>query len=179
MLKIKLETLKHEKTFEIRETLDWKEAELEGEKYLYADPVVVDLKLEFSGDRAYLSGSVKTSVIHSCDRCLEPVRIRIEGDAEAIYLPENRKKDAEKNLELTELNTTLYYDPHAEFLDLEDRVEEVVVLSIPMKVLCREDCKGLCPYCGVNLNEEPDHVCDRKTNENSPFLSLLKDKKFE
>ncbi len=179
MLKIKLESLKHEKIVEIKETLNWKEAELEGERYPYADPVDVGLKLEFLGDRLYLSGLVKTSVIHSCDRCLEPVKVEIEGDAEAIYLPERKKKNLEKNLELTELDTTLYYDPHAEFLDLEDRVEEVIVLSIPMKVLCKDDCKGLCPYCGVNLNEEPGHLCDKKTNDNSPFLSLLKDKKFE
>ncbi len=176
MLKLKLEALKHEKNLHMEEIFDWEILELNGESYPYFKPVEIVLDASFSRGRINVDGSVKTGIIHPCDRCLEPVYLEINGKIEALYLPQQKKQTyVEKSVELTELDNTFYYDPTAEFLDLEERVVEAIVIEVPIKVLCREDCKGLCPYCGINLNEHPDHVCPQKTKERSPF-AVLKDK---
>ncbi len=176
MLKIKLESLKHEKLMQINETLDWKGIELEGVFYPYDEPVKVHLKAEFLQSRIRISGSVKTVVVHPCDRCLAPVYLKIDGKIDALYLPrKKRPSHFEKSVELTSLDNTFDYDPYEEFIDVEDRIVEAILVEIPIKVLCKEDCKGLCPYCGTNLNEHPDHVCEQKTEKVSPF-SVLKEK---
>ncbi len=178
MLKLKLETLKHEKTVQIEEKLDWNFLELEGESYPYSEPVRVRIEASFLRGRIGVTGSVETVVIHPCDRCLEPVYLKINGKIDALYLPEEKKikqKRFEKSIELTELDNSFFYNPQDEFIDLEDRVIEAIVIEIPIKVLCKEDCKGLCPYCGINLNEHPDHVCEHGSKKASPF-AVLKDK---
>jgi uncharacterized protein len=58
---------------------------------------------------------------------------------------------------LNSLRNVLYYD--SDQIDLTDRIIEAIVVDIPMKVLCSENCKGLCPYCGADLNEEENHRC--------------------
>jgi uncharacterized protein len=175
MLKIKLETLRHELKLKISESLDWKELEFEGELYRYSKEVLVDLDLSLSNGRIYVQGKVKTGIIHPCDRCLEPVDVPINGSVEAVYLPSEEAK-FESDESTGEIGT-FYYDSHGDFIDLEDRVVEAIVLEIPMKVLCKPDCKGLCPHCGINLNEHPDHVCQEEEAEKSksPF-KILKDK---
>jgi len=176
MLKIKLESLKHEKIVRINESLDWKGIDLEGEFYPYDKPVNVNLKAEFFQNRIRISGFVKTVLIHPCDRCLEPVYLEINGKIDALYLPKEKKSNYfEKSIELVSLDNTFDYDQNEEFIDVEDRIVEAIVVEIPIKVLCKEDCKGLCPYCGINLNEHPDHVCEQKTEKVLPF-SVLKGK---
>ncbi len=176
MLKLKLDALKHEKTFRIEESLDWKNLELNGESYPYFKPVAVKIEATFSRGRIDVKGSVNTGIIHPCDRCLEPVYLEINGKVDALYLPEDKKtKYVEKSVELTELDNTFYYNPNDELIDLEDRVIEAIVIEVPIKVLCSEDCKGLCPYCGINLNKHPDHVCPHLEKKESPF-AILKEK---
>jgi len=173
MLKIKLESLKHNKIVRIKESLDWKGIDLEGEFYPYDKPVDVNLKCELFQSRLEVSGFVKTVVIHPCDRCLKPVYLEIDGKVDALYLPKEKNPGHfEKNVELISLDNTFYYDQHEEFIDVEDRIVEAIVVEIPIKVLCKEDCKGLCPYCGINLNDHPDHVCEQKSGKISPFSVL-------
>ncbi len=178
MLKIKFETLKHEQKIKIYETLDWKEIEVEGNVYPYSMPVKVDLDVELSMGRIYVQGNVRTQIIHPCDRCLDPVKIDINGSVENVYIPNEKVKEIE---EVMDEIGTFYYDPYMEFLDLTDRVVEAIILEIPMKVLCKPDCKGLCPHCGINLNEHPDHVCDQlqEDESESPFYVLKKKIFFE
>ncbi len=172
MLKIKLETLRHELKTKISESLKWKDLELEGNFYPYSRPIQVEAEAEFSNGRIYVHGTVKTGIIHPCDRCLEPVDISINGKIEFFYLPKESKRSEE---DFSTDAGTSYYDPHDDFIDLEDNVLGTIVLEIPMKVLCKPDCKGLCPHCGTNLNEHPDHVCKDEADQNekkSPFYIL-------
>ncbi len=176
MLKLKLEALKHDKILHIEEVLDWKELGLNGEIYPYYEPVKVKIEASYSNGRIHVEGSVKTGIIHPCDRCLEDVRVSINGKVEALYLPrEKRSGHVEKSVELTDLENVFYYEIQDDFIDLEDRVMEAIVIEVPPKVLCKEDCKGLCPNCGVNLNVHPDHVCKfAEERDNSPFAILKK-----
>ena len=58
-------------------------------------------------------------------------------------------------------------------LDVTDWAREAVALQFPTQVLCREDCRGLCPQCGVNLNEHPDHAHEQPTDSRWDALKDL------
>ena len=97
-----------------------------------------------------------------CARCLEPVRIPLAGDFDLIYRPISVETEAGEHA-ITEDETEIgYYEKNG--LLLEDAVREQVLLNLPGRALCREECKGLCPRCGANRNvtecgcveEQPD-----------------------
>jgi uncharacterized protein len=85
-----------------------------------------------------------------CARCVEPVPVPLAGEFDLIFRPQDADADARERaitLDETEIG---YYEQSG--LPLEDVVREQVLLSLPARTLCKEDCKGLCPRCGQNLN---------------------------
>ena len=120
--------------------------------------------LSFSG-RAYdLSGFVKlggkvTAVLDApCARCLEPVREAFSVDVEYSVIRDG--EESEEDALIAE----------GEKIDLGSLAEEILFTNLPLRLLCREDCKGLCPICGKNLNEEP---CRCEPKEIDPRLAVL------
>jgi len=99
-----------------------------------------------------LCGRLQAGLELQCARCLEPVPQEISRDFELLYRP--RGADAGRDeLSVTDAEAEIgYYD--GEGILLEDVLREQVLLALPLKVTCREDCKGLCPHCGRNLNQE-------------------------
>jgi len=102
-----------------------------------------------SGDTIYVRGELAAKINQECGRCLEPATIPIGGDFVYTLVP--AKVEVAKDLELTaqELETSYY---RGDFIDLTPIICEQIVLQAPMRVLCTDDCKGLCPHCGINLN---------------------------
>jgi len=102
-----------------------------------------------SGETVYVRGELKAQITQECGRCLEPATIPVDGDFAYTLVP--AKSEVADDLELTaeELEISSY---RGDFIDLAPMICEQVVLQAPMKILCAEDCKGLCPHCGVNLN---------------------------
>lgn len=97
-------------------------------------------------------GRMHVEMEADCDRCLEPAGFVIEGDFDLSYLPE-RLADEEGREEIALRNE----DSDAAFysdggIELKDVLREQVLLAMPMRKLCREDCKGICPVCGANRN---------------------------
>ncbi len=97
-------------------------------------------------------GRMHVEMETDCDRCLEPAGFVIEGDFDLSYLPE-RLADEEGREEIALRND----DSDAAFyseggIELKDVLREQVLLAMPMRKLCREDCKGICPVCGANRN---------------------------
>jgi uncharacterized protein len=117
-----------------------------------------------------LRGSLSAGLELQCARCLEPVPQEIKREFELLYRPLGT--DAGKD----ELSVTVaeaeigYYQ--GEGLLLEDVLREQVLLALPLKVTCRADCKGLCPQCGKNLNQE-QCSCSREVED--PRWAALKD----
>ena len=111
--------------------------------------VDVDCLVTRSGDTIYARGEMAAQISQQCDRCLEPATIPVGGEFAYTLVPE--KSEIADDLELTaqELETSYY---RGDFIDLAPMICEQIVLQAPMKILCAEDCKGLCPRCGVNLN---------------------------
>jgi uncharacterized protein len=86
----------------------------------------------------------------ACARCLEPVEKNLEGTFDLIFRPVAADAIAGEHA-ITEDETEIgYYEESG--LRLEDAIREQVLLGLPGRTLCREDCKGLCPTCGVNRN---------------------------
>ena len=100
-----------------------------------------------------LQGDLSTSLELPCARCIEPVLQKVARSFDLLYRPLGTDAGHEE-LSVTDAEAEIgYYQ--GEGLLLEDALREQVLLSVPLKVLCREDCKGLCPNCGRNRNAEP------------------------
>lgn len=98
-------------------------------------------------------GDLHVEVTLSCARCLAPVRVPLDVPLEEVYTPTLDILTG-KPVEPEEEDRALWIDAH-HILDLTEVLRQNVLVSIPMQVLCKPDCRGLCPICGSNLNEGP------------------------
>lgn len=97
-------------------------------------------------------GSFSTRIAVRCARCLEPVPSQLQSSFDLLYRPRGIERRGPES-SITEAETEIgFYS--GEGLLLEDVLKEQVLLAVPLKALCREDCKGLCPSCGRNRNRE-------------------------
>jgi uncharacterized protein len=103
-----------------------------------------------------------------CARCLEPVEQSLAGDFDLIFRPNAADAEAGERA-ITEDETEIgYYDESG--LLLEDAVREQVLLTLPGRSLCQQDCKGLCPHCGANRNLNPCECVEKPVD---PRLAVL------
>ncbi len=104
------------------------------------------------GAEIHIRGSLATQLELECARCLEPVAQTVKRDFDLYYrsLDESPKED-ELAVPRGEEELGFY---SGDGLLLEDVAKEQVLLSLPMRSVCRADCKGLCPHCGINRNRE-------------------------
>lgn len=97
-------------------------------------------------------GSYSTRIAVPCARCVEPVASELKESFDLLYRPRGiERRGPESSISEAETEISFY---SGEGLLLEDVLKEQVLLAVPLKALCREDCKGLCPVCGVNRNRE-------------------------
>jgi uncharacterized protein len=156
-------------------------------------PGVIDLGLDFrqSGDlrakgRAQLvreqhgkhhhindirvAGELAATVEVSCARCLEPIVRDLTKTFDLLYRPQGSDAGREE-LSVTAAEAEIgYYQ--GEGLLLEDVLREQVLLALPLRAICRDDCKGLCAHCGQNLNQAQ---CNCAEPQEDPRWSALKD----
>ena len=139
--------------------------------YRVATPVDVSMDVEKAGKEAFrVTGRATTKLELQCGRCLEDFQVPVEANFELRYVPavenagEGEREIAEDDL------TTAFYREGA--LDVIDLLREQFQLALPMKPLCSEACRGLCPECGTNLNRN-DCGCAPKWED--PRLAPLKE----
>ncbi len=117
-----------------------------------------------------LKGHLDASLEVACARCLEPVVHEVQRAFDLLYRPLGTDAGHEE-LSVTDAEAEIgYYQ--GEGVLLEDVLREQVLLAVPLKTICREDCKGLCPHCGKNLNEGQ---CSCENRANDPRWEALKD----
>lgn len=132
-------------------------------------PVDLRIRVHKDGTRYRLVGRVRASLELGCSRCLEPFALAVDAAFDLRYSPAAEAADSEeRELQSADLNAASYSD---ESIDLQQLVEEQFYLALPMKPLCRQECKGLCPQCGTNLNVE---TCDCDPHWEDPRLAGLK-----
>ncbi len=100
-----------------------------------------------------VQGDLHAEIALSCARCLAPVRVPLDVPLEEVYTPTLDILTG-KPIEPDEEDRALWIDAH-HILDLTEVLRQDVLVAVPMQVLCKQDCRGLCPMCGSNLNEGP------------------------
>ena len=133
-----------------------------------AGPVEGWIRLEATGRQVVVRGLVKALVRVECARCLKEFDLSAEEDIFVVYLPQP-VEERDDELEAESLNQEFFT---GEEIDLWPMVYEHLVLGIPFKTVCREDCRGLCPVCGQDKNER-DCMCQSKIGH--PGLAALKE----
>ncbi|MBI5088201.1 MAG: DUF177 domain-containing protein [Actinobacteria bacterium] len=124
------------------------------------DPVTARLHLESLTDGIVVRGLVTAPWHGICRRCASPATGEVRADGHELYQQVVTDPDA---FELT-----------GDQLDLAPMVREVIVLDAPMSPLCRDDCRGLCPHCGVDLNVESCDCVDAPADPRWGALDQLK-----
>lgn len=111
--------------------------------------VDVDCMITKTSGTVFIKGNFSALIDADCGRCLERTRLTTGGDFTYTLIPAKAEQKEEIELKAEELEISSY---QGDFIDLSPIICEQIILQIPIKVLCREDCRGLCHRCGANLN---------------------------
>ncbi|MBS3787763.1 DUF177 domain-containing protein [Candidatus Bipolaricaulota bacterium] len=121
------------------------------------DDLVVTGGATFTSEEEVINVSIdfSTNVIEHCRRCLEPIETKIDRHEEIEFRP-NMESEV-----TSEGDLSIYrYESGSGTIDLLPYIIRFLKLDLDPYPLCKEDCKGLCPKCGANLNKEEDHSCE-------------------
>jgi uncharacterized protein len=136
--------------------------------YAIAEPVRLELEIRKDKDRYRLVGMAQTVLELPCSRCLEPHWLPVAALIDLRYLPASEMKtDEEWEIQEEDFEVSYYRDDQ---IDLNELMREQFYLALPMKPLCREECRGLCPQCGINLNVD---ACECRPRWEDPRLAPL------
>jgi uncharacterized protein len=132
------------------------------------EPLEVNATAELLEGNIRVAGAIESKVELVCARCLEPVVEDVQRSFDLFYSPLPKDvKPEEARLQDDDAEIGFF---EGEGLFLADVLREQVLLALPMKVICRGDCRGLCPSCGANLNHEE---CRCETHTTDPRLASL------
>jgi uncharacterized protein len=141
------------------------------EDYRVATPVELSLDVEKSGPGIFrVMGRAVTRLDLECGRCLEGFEVPVDARFELQYLPQDAAAGApsEQEIHSDDLTVSFYREGT---LDVIEMLREQFQLVLPMKPLCAQSCRGLCPECGANLNRTE---CDCQPRWEDPRLAPLK-----
>lgn len=141
------------------------------EDFRVAAPVELSMDIEEAGGDAFrVTGRAVTRLEMSCGRCLEEFDVPVDARFELRYVPEVDAGDGDGEREISEddLTTSFYREGT---IDVIEMLREQFQLALPMKPLCAEACRGLCPECGADLNRTE---CGCKPVWEDPRLAPLK-----
>ena len=142
------------------------------EDFRVAAPVSLTFDIFKDKQQFRLVGRVETTLELPCSRCLEPFTLPVEQTFDLRYQPHAvNAGEGEREIEEDDLTTAFYEDDE---IDLGQLMREQFFLALPMKPLCADDCKGLCPMCGTNLNRG---ACGCKRGWDDPRMAALRELK--
>jgi len=145
-------------------------APAEADLFRVVSPVMLSFDVDRQEPGRYrVAGHLTGEIELACSRCLEPFTLPVASDFDLRYVPRTENiGEGEREVEEDDLATAFYDD---EQIDLTHLVMEQFQLVLPMKALCRADCKGLCPNCGTNLNTGS---CDCHVQWEDPRFAALR-----
>ena len=132
----------------------------------------VDLAFDIRKDKQQfqLTGRVQTMLELPCSRCLEPFMRSVDAQFDLRYQSQAFNTSAdEREIQEDDLSTAFYENDQ---IDLGQLMREQFLLSLPMKPLCTDACRGLCPVCGTNLNRGN---CDCRRTWDDPRFAALRE----
>ena len=131
--------------------------------------LAVHIHLERHGHDILVRGYLEGSLQLNCSRCLTPFSLPVETGFDLLLAPApDQVTEAEEELSKADLDRDFYT---GETVNLESILREQVLLTLPLKPLCAETCKGICPHCGADLNQEP---CQCPVEESTSPFAILK-----
>lgn len=149
------------------------EIELEDTYFKFPRSLQVDLTVHRSIETFTLDGRIRSAVRGECCRCLaeaeEPLAVEFK------LLLQRRHASADELEAVAEDEEIEIVDPGKRGMDLGDRIRDAVILELPVRIYCKTDCKGLCPQCGQNLNQD---ACSCAEKEIDPRWEGLKKVQF-
>jgi uncharacterized protein len=138
-------------------------------------PLNVDLEIHKRPDHVRVQGAIRAIFQLGCHRCLESFAWELDQHVEVFLLYQQKSPEQidHEDLELTseELDQTFF---DGEAIDIDVLVAEQVLLALPIKVLCSEKCKGICPRCGANLNVETCWCADSQKPSQFAMLETIR-----
>ena len=136
------------------------------ENRAYVDKLHVDVNVTVLGEDFFIKLAVTGDALLYCDRCGESFKRSIQGDVMTLFSSNPLKvKDAEGG-------EVRLVDVHAAELIVTQEIIDALFLAVPDKIICKESCKGLCQYCGINLNEAS---CSCSEDKIDPRWEALRD----
>lgn len=166
MLKVDLRRLSREGTVRVREDVPPEHPLLEGTDVSLEGPLRVDLTAHTAGSgEVVVRGGIEGAVRQECRRCLGPVEHRVDEEVDWVFAPVGELAGEEETGDVRHL------DADAIELDLAPPVREELILEVPRYPVCDPGCRGLCPRCGVDRNEEE---CDCTLDEADPRWDALR-----
>jgi uncharacterized protein len=152
--------------------------ELAGEDFRIVTPVQLTARLTKDNEKVRLVGRLQTMLEADCGRCLDPLTIPVDANLDVLFLPEldqthaasagGGKDDDEAEVREADTGVSFYKN---DTIDLGEIMRDEFYLAVPMKPLCRPDCRGLCAVCGVNRNRE---TCSCRPEWVDPRMEPLK-----
>jgi len=148
------------------------ELDIDSDEYSLEEPVRVVCRMRRDGELLRVEGEAVARLSVQCDRCAEPFLMSVSG---SFSLMVRRLALDEPVPEMNEDETSAdedmcFVEHNVKSLDIAPYVRDAIILNVPMKILCVEDCRGLCPICGQNLNEAP---CSCDSTRNDPRWGSL------
>jgi uncharacterized protein len=151
--------------------LDFEEnVSIEGYTQVY--PVEVHLDVQKTREEIVIDGKLQAGIELQCSRCLKSFQRSLDSTVHMIYHPIQHMQTDVHELKRDEMDMDFYSGKE---IDVSEMLREQILLNLQMKPLCKEDCKGICPKCGTDLNIKK---CSCVTKEIDPRLEVLK-KYFE
>ena len=142
--------------------------------YSFSDPVAYSVDVANTGDALLVTGGVEGSAKTSCSRCLSDVELPLFGEIEGYFLIEDGAQ-APDDMDDDEFDVL----PADKKIDLATLIRAALLLELPLVPLCDDDCLGLCPRCGANLNEGPCACPPDEDGFDAHPFAALKDFPFE
>ncbi|HYK20639.1 MAG TPA: DUF177 domain-containing protein [Pyrinomonadaceae bacterium] len=133
------------------------------------EPAATSGKVRVAGNEVFVNGHIDARAQVECDRCLQPVELPVNTDFALDYIS-GAEYESTAAAELTEADLSLsVFDGKA--IDIDEIVKEQILLTVPARTLCRDDCKGICPECGIDRNTGE---CSCVTDNTDPRWAALK-----
>ena len=169
MLKVDLGELARKKRLQIDKTIPADLAETEGAGFRLVAPLKLRLEVQQAAREVIALGHVEGEAEVACRRCLSPVRVPIDQEVTLVFREGVSQVEAEAE--------EIYPLPErGNELDLNGALREHLLLAVPEFLECQEACKGLCPHCGVNLNETTCSCAQEQTDDRWSALKQLSNK---
>jgi uncharacterized protein len=120
------------------------------------------LSIQKSGEEYFCQGTAQATVTMDCSRCAGSFQTDLSESTDFIIRSDAGPADSGTNV--VDSEDYVFLHGHDAVADVTEMVRQTLVLAVDLKPLCREDCKGLCPVCGTNLNERTCH-CERNNSD--------------